>query len=81
MKIGTFWHWQLTPANDDEVHMLKEGVFLDNATKVDVMWNETQKQLLLFCDGWYGTITLEEPREETEQKNELAAQILLGGQL
>lgn len=60
MKIGIFWHWQLVPASDDEVHMLKEDVYLDNATKVDVMWNETQKQLLLFCDGHYGTLTLEE---------------------
>ena len=59
MKIGIFWHWQMTPANDDNVTMLKENIFLDNATKVDVMWNETQKQLVFFCDGTFGTLTLE----------------------
>lgn len=68
MRIGIFWHWQLTPADSDDVKMLKEDVMLDNATKLDVMWNETQHQLLFFCDGWFGTPILEEAKCESDSQ-------------
>jgi hypothetical protein len=64
VKIGIHWHWQVTPASTDEVIELKRDIFLDNATKVDVLWNNTQNQLLFFCDGTFGTLTLEHDEQD-----------------